>query len=185
MLTRMGFSIEGIFDDQPIPSPKECMRILGNYQYEILQNMGIFCATIDPTNILMWSYYANDHKGVCIKLDMFVQPDVFCPFNPCIYSDLYPVLDLNSSTEEYGEASYKMHNYKAKDWFYEREVRVVKSHVHGLFPINKTVVVEIIFGMRIDPQDEKKFKTAAYKLGYKIKFKKAVASDNQYKINIV
>ena len=33
------------------------------------ERWGIFCLTEDPKNLLMYDYYANGHKGICIGFD--------------------------------------------------------------------------------------------------------------------
>jgi Protein of unknown function (DUF2971) len=30
----------------------------------------IYCLTPDPTSILMWSHYADHHRGICLEFDV-------------------------------------------------------------------------------------------------------------------
>ncbi|MEH6486835.1 MULTISPECIES: DUF2971 domain-containing protein [Pseudomonas] len=37
------------------------------YFNRVQRGIGVFCVTTIPDNILMWSHYANNHKGVCLE----------------------------------------------------------------------------------------------------------------------
>lgn len=34
---------------------------------KLVNSAGIFCLSADPANLLLWSHYADCHKGLCIK----------------------------------------------------------------------------------------------------------------------
>lgn len=34
------------------------------------KKIGLFCLTTDPSNIPMWAYYGNEHKGYCLKFEL-------------------------------------------------------------------------------------------------------------------
>lgn len=39
-----------------------------NYYFNKIQKeIGVYCLTTVPDSILMWSHYANNHKGVCLE----------------------------------------------------------------------------------------------------------------------
>ena len=40
-----------------------------NLQNEMNNRFGVLSLTRNPTNLLMWSHYANEHKGVVIGID--------------------------------------------------------------------------------------------------------------------
>lgn len=39
------------------------------YYDRMYKDIGVFCVTIDCSNILMWSHYASNHNGVAISFD--------------------------------------------------------------------------------------------------------------------
>lgn len=43
----------------------------------------------------MWAYYADSHKGVCMKLDLLAQPLLFCPISHVGYDRSYHVADIS------------------------------------------------------------------------------------------
>ncbi len=45
-----------------------------NYYYDVRAgaraSIGVICFSSNYDNILMWSHYANNHKGICIEFDL-------------------------------------------------------------------------------------------------------------------
>lgn len=44
-------------------------RIQTKITKEINKKIGVYCLTTEPNNKLMWSHYADSHKGFCIEFD--------------------------------------------------------------------------------------------------------------------
>ena len=62
------------------------------------KQVGIECFTKSPTDVLMWSYYAEKHTGICVEYDfskLFSSlPNAF--LFPVYYSESRPLLNLES-----------------------------------------------------------------------------------------
>lgn len=62
------------------------------------KQVGIECFTQSPTDILMWSYYADKHTGICVEYDFsklfFSLPNAF--LFPVYYSESRPLLNLEA-----------------------------------------------------------------------------------------
>ncbi|MFQ1824643.1 DUF2971 domain-containing protein [Aeromonas veronii] len=96
-----------------------------------LNKLGITAMTETHDNILMWSHYANSHKGVCIGYDT----DKICDEN----MQLLPVKYLENRFEEsdivrcsnlaetFDKVEYKVVTTKSPQWQYEKEYRYVTS----------------------------------------------------------
>lgn len=113
-----------------------------------MRAIGLYCLTDYPENILMWSHYADSHKGFCIEYK--VTPKHILRRNNYIrkvsYTKRYPQLSAldfmpcgecdickmsNSITLEnqfqcrsIGKSFDKLIGSKAKDWMYEKEYRI-------------------------------------------------------------
>ena len=129
-----------------------------------IENIGICCFSSLCDSILMWSHYADYHKGICLKFDILKDPDFF--FNPLVvqYTKILPgCYFLNKNQEE----MEKVVQRKFSDWSYESEVRILKSaedlqnnkkptdkdeNRSRIFNFNNNALVEVIFG---DKTDEK------------------------------
>ncbi|HFE9682874.1 TPA: DUF2971 domain-containing protein [Clostridium perfringens] len=60
----------------------------------IRNELAIICLTEDNDNILMWSYYGNNHRGICIEYDFNLIHN-FSEVFPVIYKD--EIFDFSKS----------------------------------------------------------------------------------------
>ena len=107
-----------------------------------LENLGILCLTEDLHNLLMWSHYADEHRGIVVEFDCSgqwldcPQPEentsdwVVNEFNPVPvrYSGRRPGDDLDDEfIYEYGNAKFIKNTalVKSNDWIYEKEHRTI------------------------------------------------------------
>jgi len=87
---------------------------------------------------LMWSHYADGHKGIVIGIEINEnQFDV----RPVIYGELPTIKE-----EDIGEDTYKeLLSTKLSPWFYEEEVRILAKRRY--IPVE---IKEIIYGTKIN-----------------------------------
>lgn len=126
------------------------------YKEYVNNQLGIFSLSSCNDSILMWSHYADFHKGFCIG---FKTNSLGFPSNAIkevIYTEeinknfiLEFFLSQDSSEERYIDESEKMEILtKYIDWKYEKEWRVKAIKGLGTYP--DVGVSEIIFGLRMD-----------------------------------
>jgi len=53
---------------------------------------GVLSLSALPDNILMWSHYAQEHRGICIELDTERCPEAFPRLQPVAYRKASPVI---------------------------------------------------------------------------------------------
>ncbi|MBF0594596.1 MAG: DUF2971 domain-containing protein [Candidatus Omnitrophica bacterium] len=124
----------------------------------------VFCVSEINDNLLMWSHYANDHKGVVIKLRCVPEKNsALCAAKPVKYSSVMPVLRLEDLFLPEETLIRKILNdfllTKSIDWQYEQEWRVILSSqeagkeydLRGIFPEE---LAAIYFGCRVSNQDK-------------------------------
>ena len=94
-----------------------------------LSRRRIYCLTPFADNTLMWSHYAEDHKGICLE---------FANNNPLIrharavrYTKNYPVWTPQSYGPGKDPNVLDLLLTKAMDWCYEREWRIIASSLEG------------------------------------------------------
>lgn len=152
-----------------------------------LENIGIFSLSATDTNQLMWTHYANEHKGIALGFevtpDSKLSEDKYCI--PVNYIDELPKFDDNklfaelqySSNEERPKLIIPFDDptlracmsTKPTVWEYEKEWRYI-DETDGLhqFPGK---LVEITFGLRCPLETRKKYlKLASDHFDYPIKF---------------
>src|SRR5258708_2583803 len=107
---------DAIKNEQSLPNDKKIAQFA---------EMGIACFAERLDNLLMWSHYAEGHRGLCLEFDTS-----FWPFNDqrkllrFIYSNSFPPLsplDILQSTALPIDPLIT----KSKGWFYEEEWRLI------------------------------------------------------------
>ena len=88
----------------------------------------VLCFTDSPFNMLMWSHYADSHKGICLEFNTDKNdavPNIFEKLYRVEYTKNYP--KINFVTEEKSEFYRKVYATKYHDWRYEHEYRAIYS----------------------------------------------------------
>lgn len=146
------------------------------------ESKGVLSLSKEPDNIILWSHYADNHEGVCLKFDILKSIDFFSiPLN-VTYDESYP--QYNHMTEP-NKIAEKLIKIKYKKWDYEKEIRVFKNSP-GLKKFEKESLVEVIFGARMQ-NDEKNRIISIFKNtpGYNhVKFMSCSISKTKYGLDI-
>lgn len=135
----------------------------------------------DVASILMWSHYAENHKGFAVEYDphpyLFPNPETLCLF-PIIYSDkrydatqysyylIFQFLQAPSINIDQLR-QFRLMLYKSTDWAYEREWRLIGGNSNP--PQGYTSRSEphhipakaIYYGYRITKENQEKLHTIA------------------------
>jgi hypothetical protein len=121
------------------------------------ENFGIFCLSEIRHNILMWSHYANSHRGICIGFNTATLSAYFLEFfkkyqlaiSPfkVYYQENCPIIDPEQPAKINFERQFTI---KSIDWNYEKEWRFIlfdRTNIEIEIP-NEAISV-IILGCRI------------------------------------
>ncbi len=128
------------------------------------------CFSSEPANVLMWSHYADSHKGICIGLanisDEKIPAIKFdlgnAPSNSLTLKDgVFPVFEVKYDRDEitiwkpYHDditTFIDAHTNKAKYWEYEKEHRIVlayKEYKTKVLRFDRRFLRELYLGARI------------------------------------
>lgn len=143
---------------------------------DIHSEFGIICFSDTAAEPVLWSHYADNHRGVAFEVDYLIEPE---KLHKVHYSDDRPVFDANRLHHPDGLNEYlkplieKMIYQKSPGWSYEREYRV---HValddceaaSGLYfkPIPDDFLTRVILGFRC-PLEEGYIRKALKHIGLK------------------
>lgn len=126
----------------------ELLKNVNNSMDNSLEKIGACCFTIDPRNLLMWSHYANHHKGVVLQFEVARDTSAFLKTVSVDYVKDYPIINWANETEhEIGKSFLN----KFKTWEYEKEWRIV--HVFGAntyINFKPEALTGLIFGCKAD-----------------------------------
>jgi hypothetical protein len=120
----------------------------------VLNTLGILCLSKRFDDILMWSHYADFHKGLCFQFDILEDIDFFTVAKKVEYSDRLQAYNHFTESEKITE---KIIIPKYKEWEYEEEVRIIKT-VEDIksnkgsqsFRFKPEALKKIIFGCKAD-----------------------------------
>ncbi len=115
-----------------------------------LDATGIFCLSEVNDNPLMWSHYADSHKGVCIEYSISDDRLFGCDLIPVHYAKSYPKL----SSADYPDDAYiqKYLSTKSDHWEYEREWRIIYDKL-GVQIAPPEDLTAVILGCEISSDD--------------------------------
>ncbi|MFS1427300.1 DUF2971 domain-containing protein, partial [Vibrio splendidus] len=92
-----------------------------NGMQENLRDIGVSCFSDNINSILMWSHYADNHKGFCIELQ--AKDPVFHGTHKVIYQEEKPIMNpYEVFTMDFTHLR-EMTYIKSSEWSYEREYR--------------------------------------------------------------
>lgn len=158
------------------------------HKYYIDQNIGVFCLSQDPANILMWSHYADSHKGICIEFDIKRGGFFYNNLLPVQYKRTYPKFELSDYHME-DDMMFTMHQRaictKSFLWKYEKEWRVIVDDGFGFKEFDKNDVTKVIFGAKILDSEKDIITSLFNEKGYEnVAFFQCKLSDHKYSLEI-
>ena len=152
-----------------------------------LENMGVCSFSLELENTLMWSHYADNHRGVCLTYkfpksffektanEILGIVDVDYGLNPLSDWFLQEALRHISLEEFVRDLIKKGLTVKAKLWEYEKEVRILRMQ-EGVQVIDKQYLKQICFGLVTPDPDITLLKNIITQCGYEVDLCKMVPS---------
>ena len=121
-----------------------------------LSDFGILSLAEDQKDILMWSHYADDHKGICIEFERAETNELGDPraTRKVAYTKNYPSLNVKSllSKNDHHNSLMRVLYTKSEHWSYEKEWRNFQTVGGKVYPIPGKVL-SITFGVRTSEMD--------------------------------
>lgn len=138
----------------------EAARLSNRMQEQLHGRFRVLCLSARPDVQLMWSHYADAHRGICLILD--ARSPVIGKAQRVSYPDVYPELSEGRQPDEFLMQSLLN---KAAYWKYEPEYRAGACRnpalATGLVPcdsasyvqVGASALVGVIFGCRMREAD--------------------------------
>lgn len=114
----------------------------------LAEQFGVVCFSDRPDGMLLWSHYANGHRGLALEFDPSVRPIKGWKnfrYSPVTYGPDRRVDVLNGG---FRSAFLRLLTHKGADWSYEREYRLVTTHGEGYQQGLVPSLSGVIFGAR-------------------------------------
>ena len=145
-------------------------NIVSGIKDNISSIIGILSLSEVYDDILMWSHYAEYHKGMVIGFDInqSFQLEEQLTLLQIKYSDHLPVIRITnmedvSKTPDLVQQAFYALKTKSQHWEYEQEWRMIAplsilspdKDISGLSPYNPKAIKSIIFGANVDNKFKK------------------------------
>ena len=165
------------------PGDKEAFEDFRNNLKTLFQDIGVLCLSEIADSMLMWSHYANHHRGFCIEYDFSAESQLRKLANKVRYADEIPSVSASDFAGPYKEeALHSLWLTKASCWSYEREWRVMMNN--GDRPYQAPSKVQsVIFGARM-PEAERTMVSYALRHNKNVQFKEAILSEGAFAVEL-
>ncbi len=147
--------------------------------------IGLISLSETPSNILMWSHYADNHKGFVVGFDtgkLSTEYDIDY-IEAIIYQKSYPLIDgFDDTTTQF----YKKFFHKSDLWSYEKEWRLSKNHIENrILKLEKSAITEVILGCMVTEETKSEISSIIREeFGGKVKLSQATKSIDDFRIVI-
>ena len=166
---RRGKTKKQIF--QEVKTKKRRNYVKQKVNKDLKTKYGICSLSASKDNILLWSHYTNNHKGVCIGLntkkiiefmDQKAKMGIVFDLQDIDYKKEMPKINFFESMKQINVHNfknsdlYKLLYTKSKDWNYEKEYRfILYDQTNKIVSIGNNIISEIILGCRISSDNKK------------------------------
>lgn len=148
-------------------------EVFYNAYFKKIIQFRVSCFSKTPYSILMWSHYANDHKGFCISYNTSkIKEKIKKELYPVFYQDILIPLIKTEKNLNTGKINSLL---KYKDWKYEKEWRLILNEEFVSLKPSK-----IYLGVKFNENNLDYFKDIASKL--KCKLYKMHINYSKYKL---
>lgn len=141
-----------------------------------LKYVGICCFTKGKENVLLWSHYADSHRGVCLGFDFELMKKKFPQYDEVNYNDEPFYFDIKNPSDSVSKTALR----KSSNWKYEDEIRFFMERSKNI-DFYQEALVEVNFGSRCDKRDMLNIQYLISKLNYpRCEFYKASIDQGKY-----
>lgn len=154
------------------------------FQKRSTDRYGICCFSSKNDDLLMWSHYADSHKGLCVGFDSY---QLFEATNGAIrkvqYSKYFPKVAMFHRGFEWLDP---LINTKSKHWKYEDEYRISKLYAaREIVNFNDSAIKEVVLGCKIDKNVREEIISIVKAKSPIINLYDCIINDKEFKLDIV
>ncbi|WP_277758000.1 DUF2971 domain-containing protein [Pseudomonas sp. A34-9] len=167
----------------------------GELLQRLLEQASVLSLSKIPDSILMWSHYADFHRGAVVEFKIPISNRLIRlseAYRDLVafdvdYTDSRPTLEYNGAVVDGSEILRQLFLAKSQHWAYEQESRVIKRlGGSGIFDYNHDLLHSVIVGAKSSSYYEIKdcVTAASVSLGKKVEIFKAKFDPSSYAIKI-
>ncbi|MDT3401314.1 DUF2971 domain-containing protein [Mucilaginibacter terrae] len=140
--------------------------------HQLFSKLYITCFSMRSNSQLMWSHYADAHKGICFGMDLpGNNPEIYTLGDPVPVAVTYCKSLFDEREKRHMKSEdlpLYMSTFKSDEWAYEQEVRmvlhtgndiegrfkIINDGYHATVPLDIKRINKVIFGARLSVKDE-------------------------------
>ena len=152
----------------------------------IRNNLRIFCLSEVNNNVMMYSHYADSHKGICLEFLVSGDP-FFDSLDYVRYPNTFPTFhpfhkDIQLIREELKEIEILT---KSHSWCYEEEWRIIKDGPNpSNYKFSPHILSSVIFGFQTPNSDRSMIEKIVKNMTPSVKLQEAVKKNKSFELEI-
>lgn len=147
------------------------------------KHVGLYCLSEVNDEILMWSHYADEHRGYCLIFEASDSTPTFGTAQRVTYSEDLPEIDV--FTDPPHAVANKALLTKNGGWTYEKEWRIVDHDTGpGIHNYPVSLLSGVIFGARMPNEDRAKIRGWLRRREHEVQLYEAIQSDRNFKLEV-
>lgn len=179
-----------LLSSQPRKDLKNAVIDMYKAGFEVIRSsIGVYCLSCIPDSELMWSHYADSHKGYMLHfqidygeyMNLSMNQQIGLP-TAVMYKDKLEPLNLREYMDNPLDGLERLIKNKSSVWDYECEIRIVNPHKSGFIKLPTGWLKSIVCGINIDPKLRDKLTSIASLRNLKVY--NASMNDQDYKVDI-
>lgn len=130
----------------------------------VIASTGVLCLSEDPSNIQMWSHYANKHAGFCMEIELSEDIDIGGKMLTKVNYKKHPEVTivklfemLTGSTQANSQVFEMLMAHKEENWDYEKEWRLFTDLSDGAKGATVPMpgrITKIRFGLKMQSKNK-------------------------------
>jgi len=158
--------------------------IFNTAQERFLNQRGISCFSEKRDEILMWSHYADSHKGFCLEFD--TKYPLFDKAFKVDYSAVFPKIDqVGLLLDDDLDQILKMFSTKYINWEYEEEWRSIYEEPDTLLGYDGSALTGVYFGAEMDSTHKEIIALILQGQNLNVKFYEGKKSNSRFIVDFI
>lgn len=116
---------------------------ISSFKSDQQEHLGVFCASQNPRSDLLWTHYADSHRGISVQLAPY-EDELFLFAQPVRYTSSFPTVTVPTPKDRVQDH----YLYKSPSWSYETEWRVVAPVQNCFVQLRAHAISGVILGAR-------------------------------------
>jgi hypothetical protein len=163
---------------------KEVALLFKNVINKIVESAGVCSFSEKWDDLLMWSHYADSHRGICIRFKASSSTTFFGKAQKVSYQEEHPIIHMINDKDK--DKACKSILVKADSWSYEHEWRIVE-HEEGPGPhrFPTGLLDAVILGVNIREEHRKKIISWIHKSPHSPSIYQAKLKEVKYGLDMI